>query len=197
VSFNIEFIFATLLYMSVYIIKAKDHQMYVGSTRRKLKKRQDEHRSECFNPARASYTSSVYKHFRDCGMTAKDIKCVEIVSCDPTINILAMEAKWIKHIGSLNCKSSVVDLEKIKARELKYQKKGRITQKCMCGGSWTYGHIKRHERTQIHKNYLEEENQKKLKYLHIINAAQEKIKNIPLYYDETKKIFIKIGEENP
>tara|TARA_R110000744_G_scaffold71992_1_gene144919 strand:- start:12 stop:548 length:537 start_codon:yes stop_codon:yes gene_type:complete len=177
--------------MSVYIIKAKDNQIYVGSTRRKLKKRQDEHRSECFNPARASYYSSVYKHFRNCGMTPEDIVCECIVECDPTINILAMEAKWIKHIGTLNTKSSILDLEKIKARELKYQKLGKIPQKCPCGGSWTYGHSARHFKTLIHNTWLEEEHQKKLQYIYNINAAKEIVKTIPLHYDQEKNCFIK------
>jgi len=177
--------------MSVYIIKSKNHQIYVGSTTRKLKKRQDEHRSECFNSARASYYNPLYTHFRTCGMTAKDIKCEIIVKCDPTINMLEMEAKWIKHIGSLNSKSSILDLAKEEKRKLKYQTQGKVIQKCLCGGTWTYGHTTRHKRTKLHIMWLEEENQKKLKYLHIVNATKEKIKTIPLHYDETKKIFIK------
>lgn len=185
--------------MSVYIIKAKDDKIYVGSTTRNIRKRQGEHRSECFNPARASYNSKPYKHFRACGMTENDIKCEVIVKCDATINLLATEAKWIKHIGSLNTKSSIEDLEKARAREEKYRVAGKVVQKCMCGGTWTYGHIKRHINTKLHQNWLEEENQKKLKYLNSVNAAKEIVKIIPLHYDQSKKIFIKEGNavQNP
>lgn len=188
--------------MSVYIIKAPDHRIYVGSTCRPIKKRQAEHQSECFNPQRASYHSPLYKHLRKCGMKPEDIKCETIVKCDATINLRAMEAKWIRHIGSLNSKSSIEDLEKNEARKLKYREQGKIKQKCPCGGCWTYKHKARHLKTKKHQEWLEEEHQKKLKYLNSINAAKEeaiKIKTIPLHYDDQKNIFIKEGNgvQNP
>ncbi len=186
--------------MSVYIIKAKDHRIYVGSTIRPIKKRQDEHRSECFNPNRASYHSPLYTHFRNCGMAANDIKCETIVKCDATVNLLAMEAKWIRHIGSLNSKLSIEDLEKNKARKEKYRQQGKVVQKCGCGGTWTYKHKKRHSKTKLHQDWLEEEHQKKLNYLYSINAAQKsKTKSIHLHYDQTKKIWLKEGDgvQNP
>ena len=185
--------------MSVYIIKATDDKIYVGSTTRQIRKRQGEHRSECFNPARASYNSKPYQHFRSLGMTEEDIKCEVIVKCDPTINLLATEAKWIKHIGSLNSKSSIEDLEKNKIRQEKYRVKGKIIQKCMCGGTWTYGHSARHYKTFLHQDWLEDEHQKKLIYLNSINASKEIVKTIPLHYDQEKKCFIKEGNgvQNP
>jgi len=182
--------------MSVYIIKSPDGKIYVGSTNRSIKKRQDEHRSECFNPNRSSYGCRSYTHFRNCGMTAEDIKCEVIVECNATINLRAMEAKWIKHIGSLNSKSSILDLEKVEARQAKYKEEGGQIQKCECGGSWTYGHSKRHYNTLLHKDWLTEEYQKKIQYLHSLNEAKNTIvKNIPLHYDQTKNCFIKTNEE--
>ena len=147
--------------MSVYIIKAPDHRIYVGSTNRPIRKRQTEHQSECFNPERASYHSPLYTHFRKCGMKPEDIKCEVIVKCDATINLRAMEAKWIRHIGSLNSKLSIEDLEKNEARKQKYRAEGKIKQVCPCGGCWTYKHKARHYKTKKHQEWLEEEPQKK------------------------------------
>jgi predicted GIY-YIG superfamily endonuclease len=188
--------------MSVYIIKAPDHRIYVGSTNRPIRKRQAEHQSECFNPERASYHSPLYTHLRKCGMKPEDIKCEVIVKCDATINLRAMEAKWIRHIGSLNSKLSIEDLEKNEARKQKYREQGKIKQECPCGGCWTYKHKRRHYKTKKHQEWLEEEHQKKIKYLNSINAAKEeaiKIKTIPLHYDDKKNIFIKEGDgvQNP
>jgi len=113
-----------------------------------------------------------------------------------------MEAKWIRHIGSLNSKLSIEDLEKNEARKQKYREQGKIKQECPCGGCWTYKHKRRHYKTKKHQEWLEEEHQKKIKYLNSINAAKEeaiKIKTIPLHYDDKKNIFIKEGDgvQNP
>ncbi len=184
----------------IYIIKAKDDKIYVGSTSRPLRKRQQEHQSECFNPKRQSYNSPVYKHFRDCGMQKNDLTCIPIMYTDE-INQFTEEAKWIGTIGSLNSKSSIEDLEKTRERQRKYREKIKHIRHCPCGGTWSYTHRLRHFRTKLHQDWLEEEHQKKLNYMYNINAAKEEeqknnqqIKHIVLSYDHQNKKFQK-GDE--
>jgi len=154
--------------------------------------RTGEHKSECFNPIRHSYSSRKYKHFRECGMERKDIHLVEL-EWGNTDNILDIEAKWINKLGSLNEKSSIFDTIKHKKRRLLYSK----PKKCDCGGTWSSSQYKRHYNTKRHITWLEEENKKKLKYLDIINEQEyeESKKNHPkvihLHFSENKKIFIK------
>jgi len=178
----------------VYIIKAKDDKIYVGSTSRPLRKRQQEHQSECFNPKRQSYNSPVYKHFRKCGMQKNDLKCVPIMDTHQSLQFIE-EAKWIDTIGSLNSKSSIEDLAKTKARAEKWRLANKHIRHCPCGGTWSYTHRLRHFRTKLHQDWLEEEHQKKINYMYNINAAkEEKIKHIVLSYDHENKKFQK-GDE--
>ena len=185
-----------------YIIKCNCDKIYVGSTLRRLKAREGEHRSECFNKKRQSYNSPAYKHFRGCGMTKWDLRCEKIIDTTEDDSRL-VEAKWIRHIGSLNSKLSIEDLEKNEARKQKYRAEGKIKQVCPCGGCWTYKHKARHYKTKKHQEWLEEEHQKKIKYLNSINAAKEEakvqIKSVPLHYEASKNIFIKEGDgvQNP
>lgn len=176
--------------MSCYIIKCKCHEIYVGSTLRELHYRQKEHQSECFNEKREAYSSCAYKHFRDCNMDRKDIICEKI--CDVTAeDRLAVEAKWIDHLGSLNTYSTIADPRKLAKRNEKYKLRGKIKQQCVCGGLWSYYHKDRHIRTNLHQNYLNDEYKKKLKYLHNLYAEEIKTKaNLP------KVVKIQFGKTN-
>tara|TARA_R110000744_G_scaffold193550_3_gene312443 strand:- start:9959 stop:10471 length:513 start_codon:yes stop_codon:yes gene_type:complete len=165
----------------------------VGSTLRTPKKRQKEHKSECFNPKRISYSSPVYTHFRKCGMEKKDIICEKIFECLPCERWVK-ESKWIKLIGSLNSMCSVEDLDKTARRRKRYRKQGLIKHNCACGGRWSNSHIRRHQRTKIHRKYVEEEHQKKLIYLQSIENAkknQEIVTVQKIHYDQDQKKFIK------
>jgi len=182
----------------IYIIKATDDKIYVGSTCRPLRKRQAEHQSECFNPKRRSYYSPVYQHFRKCGMTKNDLTCIPIMDTEQQLQFIE-EAKWINTIGSLNSKCSIEDLAKTKARQEKWRQANKHTRYCPCGGTWSYTHKQRHYRTKLHQAWLDEEHQKKIKYLYNIqDAAQEEktqIKHIVLSYDHQNKKFLKEGEQ--
>jgi len=182
---------------SVYIIKCKCNGIYVGSTERNLRRRQGEHQSECFNPKRKSYYSPAYKHFRNCGMTRDDLICQPIMEAEQDLRY--EEAKWIKLLGNLNTNSSVEDLEKKEARRKRWRDKGKIIHKCPCGGTWSYTHKPRHLKTKKHQDWLEEEYQKKIKYINsnIEDASKEEktqIKHIVLSYDSQNKKFLKEGE---
>ena len=175
-----------------YIIKCKCDKIYVGSTNRDCNKREREHNSECFNPKRRSYYSPVYSHFRNCGLERNDLKCIKMFDCSSQER-LVKENKWIKLIGSLNTICSIEDLDKIKIRKERYKQEGKIQHKCMCGRFWTHNHKQRHYKTIVHQQYIQEENEKKIKYLQILNAKknEEITKNIPIHYDQEKKCFIK------
>ena len=133
----------------VYIIPCKCKKIYVGSTVRRLSHRQSEHRSECFNKQRKSYSTSAYSHFRNCGMKKQDIKCIKIADTNPASCKLD-EAKFIKCIGNLNTNLSIIDEEKKNQREEQVRLKGKEIKICQCGGRWTYTHQNRHEKTKKH-----------------------------------------------
>jgi len=173
-----------------YIIKCKCNQIYVGSTTRKIETREKEHQSECYNPKRASYKSPAYKHFRECNLERNNIKCIELFQCGAEERF-DREAQLIKAIGSLNSVSSTIDLDKCEARRQKYALQGKVQHICSCGGTWTHHHKIRHSKTNIHQKYLEEENDKKLKYLKFINDQKETIKTIPIHYSISQKCYIK------
>ena len=142
----------------VYIIPCKCKKVYVGSTLRRLSRRQTEHRSECFNKHRKSFHTSAYKHFRECGMTKKDIKCIKIADSNPDTMKLE-EAKFIKYIGNLNSNLSVLDEEKKLQREECIRVEGQKTKYCQtCGGRWTYSHKNRHLKSKKHLALLGQNN---------------------------------------
>ena len=173
---------------SIYMIKCKCDKIYIGSTKRELKVREKEHCSECYNPNRQSYNSPVYNHFRECNLERNMIKCQRLFYCEEEER-WQKENKWMKLIGSLNTTCPVEDLDKRKALLEKYRIQGKITQNCCCGGTWSYSHKSRHIKTKMHKQYIEEENQKKIKYLQILNAPKIQVQKI--HYDQDKKIYVK------
>ena len=79
-------------------------------------------------------------------------------------------------------------------RRKRYRKQGLIKHNCACGGRWSNSHIRRHQRTKIHRKYVEEEHQKKLIYLQSIENAkknQEIVTVQKIHYDQDQKKFIK------
>ena len=180
-----------------YCIISKNHQIYVGSTIRTLEDRLTEHKSECFNIERKSYSTAKYTHFRNCGMTKEDLKMVELERGSKE-NILNIEAKWINKIGSLNEKSSIYDELKAEKTRIKRRKTFVL---CPCGGGWKDSHHKRHRNTKKHQQWLVNNNDEKLKYLQQVNekktqedyeeAKKKHPKIIHLKYEDNQKIFSK------
>lgn len=88
--------------MSVYIIRCKDKSIsdcYIGSTKRSIEIREQNHKFDCNNSSRKAYHYKLYKYIRDNGGWDNwDI--VEICKCE---NLLETEQYYIDFIKpSLN-----------------------------------------------------------------------------------------------
>ena len=79
----------------MYKICFKNH-IYVGCTNN-LKKRQRDHRYECFNMFRSNFQTKKYRTLRDCGITREEIKCelLEVYEDITKQESSMIEGNWI------------------------------------------------------------------------------------------------------
>jgi hypothetical protein len=146
---------------------------YIGSTCNKLSKRFSDHKSHylVWKKDKTKSRTTSYELFDEFGVGNCQIILIESYACKSRDELNAKEAEHIKNVDCVNkfipCRTDQQyyqdNKDTIKAKVNKYreQNKDAINAKksthfdCPCGRKYAAGHKSRHERTTIHKNYLE------------------------------------------
>ena len=151
------------------LVNNVDDKIYVGSTCGTLRLRKSTHKSHAQRQKIKDRT--VYKHLNQVGWGNVEIILIENCECKSRDELHRRERYWIDELKpELNkniprrtyAEWYQVNKEDIKQRHKEYREnnkekiKQRETQKiaCACGKTATRGHLKRHERSKKHQNYL-------------------------------------------
>ena len=151
-----------------------NNETYVGSTCN-LKKRPQEHKSNCYNTKSKEYNKSLYKYIRE-HSEWDNVKFEILVHLHPKFNRgerCNYEQEWIDYLKpTLNDYNAytgltrtqyikqyaIVNKSKVDEHKKKYQNNNKEKRKeqftCECGGHYTYTHKSRHLRTKGHLEFM-------------------------------------------
>ena len=163
------------------------NKMYIGSTIESLSKRMERHRSKYKDYLRGDGDNTrVYWLFDEFGVENCKIELIENYPCNSKEELEAQEGK---HQRDNKCINKVIAGRTVKEykkdeydyisfqqkvyRELhpekrhaegkrRYEKiKEKLSEKhlCECGKHYTFGHKKRHEKSQKHQNYINQKSE--------------------------------------
>ena len=140
-------------------------QIYIGSTANEIRKRKNQHKSDCYNKNRESYNLYVYQFIRDNGGFQNwSIIIIENYPCENKRELEKKERYYIELLNAtLNSINSYTTEEEKKEQYKDYQKKykEKINEKikkekytCICGSNIRLVEKKRHLKSKKHLNYI-------------------------------------------
>jgi hypothetical protein len=149
-----------------------DNKFYIGSTTSALCKRLYQHKS-----ATSDRKACVYRHFNEIGKENMKIVLVESHACANKDELCRRERHWIESLKpELNKRIPTQTpeeyREKNKVRILAYVKKYYVEHKdkisarqnakhdCPCGGKYTNQGKSQHVKSKMHKDWVEEQEEK-------------------------------------
>ena len=154
----------------IYKIYCKDTtitDIYIGSTKKSLKRRWNNHKSICDNQISIAYNDYKYQYIRENGgIDNWNIIEIEKLICS-NIQARIREEYWKKELNAtLNKVRAYMTIDDRKEQNDRYEKKRKEYRKqlkkernkekinCECGGKYSIDHKSRHFKTKLHQSFV-------------------------------------------